>query len=145
MSSPGHKALTRWPEPGYQRHEHLYEEISRNVIPSGAFKDTTLENAVLLAGARVILCTISMLSTCRLVVCGFTKIVPVQTVIIDEASQIEAGDYLSIFAKYKATLRKMVFIGDDKQCECEGWGGWNRGVLTVGSQWPHTDKKTSRN
>ena len=57
-----------------------------------------------------------MLSTGRLMGCGFTKIVPVQTIIIDEASQIEAGDYLPILARYKMTLRKMVFIGDDKQC-----------------------------
>jgi hypothetical protein len=61
-----------------------------------------------------------MLSTDRIMDCGFTKIVPVQTVIIDEASQIEVGDYLPILARYKSTLRKMVFIGDDKQCMCEG-------------------------
>ena len=66
------------------------------------------------------LCTISMLSTNKLMTHGFTKIVPVQTVIIDEASQIEVGDYLSILAKYKTSLRKMVFIGDDKQCEHSG-------------------------
>ena len=63
------------------------------------------------------LCTISMLSSGRLMQCGFTKVVPVQTVIIDEASQIEVGDYLPIFARYKTSLRKIVFIGDDKQCE----------------------------
>ena len=51
---------------------------------------------------------------------GITKIVPVQTVIIDEASQIEAGDYLPILGRYKPTLRKMIFIGDDKQCTCGG-------------------------
>ena len=59
-----------------------------------------------------------MLSGGKIVKRGFTTLVPVQTVIIDEASQIEAGDYLPILAKYKTTLRKMVFIGDDKQC---GW------------------------
>lgn len=78
------------------------------------------------------LCTISMLSTERLMDCGFTTIVPVQTVIIDEASQIEVGDYLPILAKYKSSLRKMVFIGDDKQCE--RWErGWMRKhfVLTI--------------
>ena len=69
-------------------------------------------------GARVILCTICTLSGGKIVKRGFTTLVPVQTVIIDEASQIEAGDYLPILAKYKTTLRKMVFIGDDKQC---GW------------------------
>jgi len=61
--------------------------------------------------------------------CGFTKIVPVQTIIIDEASQIEAGDYLPILARYKKTLRKMVFIGDDKQCMC-GEREWMRSRCT---------------
>ena len=48
---------------------------------------------------------------------GFTAIVPVQTVIVDEASQIEVGDYLPVLGKYKQSLRKIVFIGDDKQRE----------------------------
>ena len=96
------------------------------MIESGDFKRTIHENERLLVGprgtARVILCTISMLSTDRLMECGFTTIVPVQTIIIDEASQIEVGDYLPILAKYRTTLRKMVFIGDDKQCRCKGRG-----------------------
>ena len=90
------------------------------MIESGNVERTTYGNERLLKGARVILCTISLLSTYKPVDCGFTTIVPVQTVIVDEASQIEAGDYLSILAKHKATLRKMIFIGDDKQCGCEG-------------------------
>lgn len=72
----------------------------------------------MLLGARVILCTISMLSAYRIVDCGFTKVVPVQTVIIDEASQIEVGDYLPVLARFRTTLRKIVFIGDDKQRKC---------------------------
>ena len=66
------------------------------------------------------LCTTSMLAAERLMDCGFTELVPVQTIIIDEASQIEARDYLPILARHKTTLRKMVFIGDDKQCMCGG-------------------------
>jgi len=92
------------------------------MIESGNFKKTIYENERLLLGSRVILCTISMLSTNRLTQLGFTKIVPVQTVIIDEASQIDAGDYIPILAKYKTTLRKVIFIGDDKQCKCGGEG-----------------------
>jgi hypothetical protein len=88
------------------------------VIESGDFKRTIHDNERLVLGARVMLCTISMLSTNRLTECGFTKIVPVQMIIVDEASQIEVGDYLSILARYKTSLRKMAFIGDDKQCKC---------------------------
>jgi hypothetical protein len=77
-----------------------------------------------LMGARVILCTISMLSGRKIMSHGFTELVPVQMVIIDEASQIEVGDYLPILGRYKSTLRKVVFIGDDKQCKCcVGLGG----------------------
>ena len=54
--------------------------------------------------------------------CGFTEVVPVQTIVVDEASQIEVGDYLPILARYRTTLRKMVFIGDDKQCRCQRRG-----------------------
>jgi len=77
--------------------------------------------------------------------CGFTKIVPVQTVIIDEASQIEVGDYLPMLARYKTTLRKMVFIGDDKQCMCGVWG-WTKSWCTdcASTQWLLTDKRMSQ-
>lgn len=97
----------------------------------------------MLLGSRVILCTISMLSAGRIMECGFTKVVPVQTVIIDEASQIEVGDYLPILARYRTTLRKMVFIGDDKQCkrgERVKSGCTDNGL----TQWLLTDKKTSQ-
>ena len=78
-----------------------------------------LDNEFLVLGCRVMLCTISMLSAGGITDCGFTEVVPVQTVIVDEASQIEVGDYLPVLARYKTSLRKMVFIGDDKQCECQ--------------------------
>jgi regulator of nonsense transcripts 1 len=46
-----------------------------------------------------------------------TKIIPVQTIIFDEASQIEVGNFLPVLYGFKTSLQKMVFIGDDKQCE----------------------------
>ena len=45
------------------------------------------------------------------------KDVPLSTLIVDEASQIQIGDYIPVFNQYFTTLRKMCFIGDDKQCE----------------------------
>ena len=45
------------------------------------------------------------------------RCVPLQTVIFDEASQIEVGDYFPMLVTFRPTLRKLVFIGDDKQCE----------------------------
>jgi len=46
----------------------------------------------------------------------FSRLVPLQTVIFDEASQIEIGDYFPMLTRFRSTLRKLVFIGDDKQC-----------------------------
>ena len=47
----------------------------------------------------------------------FTNVVPIHTVIIDEASQIEVGDYLPLLHRFRHSLQKLVFIGDDKQRE----------------------------
>jgi regulator of nonsense transcripts 1 len=58
-----------------------------------------------------------MLSNPRLVT--FMRLVPVETIIIDEASQIEIGDYIPVLCRFPR-LQKLVFIGDDKQC-------WYRG------------------
>ena len=102
-------------QPKIHRHEHLYQAIDRNVIETSHFQRSITDNERLLGGARVILCTTSMLSNNKLHSGGFTQIVPLQTVIVDEASQIEVGDYLPMLSRFKSTLRKLVLIGDDKQ------------------------------
>jgi hypothetical protein len=72
----------------------------------------------LLNGSRVILCTLSTLANGKLSTCGLTKLVPVRTVVVDEASQIEVGDYVPLLHLFSRTLEKMVCIGDDKQRAC---------------------------
>jgi hypothetical protein len=37
------------------------------------------------------------------------------TLVVDEASQIEVGNYITTFTKF-GSLRKVCFIGDNKQC-----------------------------
>jgi regulator of nonsense transcripts 1 len=44
-----------------------------------------------------------------------TRVVPVETLVIDEASQIDVGDYLPVIHRHQSKLQKLVFIGDDKQ------------------------------
>jgi hypothetical protein len=56
-----------------------------------------------------------MLSSPHIVRSGITRSVPIKTLVVDEASQIEVGDYMSVFYGHD-TIRKMCFIGDDKQC-----------------------------
>jgi hypothetical protein len=48
---------------------------------------------------------------------AFTGTVPIEIVIVDEASQIEIGDYIPMIHLYGRTIKKLVFIGDDKQCK----------------------------
>ncbi|KAL0954952.1 hypothetical protein HGRIS_003885 [Hohenbuehelia grisea] len=77
-------------------HEHLYEKIDQNVIRSDSFKDSTVAMSRKLCGARVILCTLAMFSNPRF--SAVTSVVPVET----------------------SKLRKLVFIGDDKQLPPHG-------------------------
>ena len=97
------------------RHEHLYEDILEpHVIRSDVFSKDIVAAERQLQGARVILCTLSMLLSHS--TAAFIHVVPVHTVIFDEASQIEVGDYIPMIHSFSSTLRKIVFIGDDKQC-----------------------------
>jgi hypothetical protein len=94
------------------RHEHLYTKISNNVIRSDNFTGALKQE---LNGVQVILCTLSMLSNARVGLISQAN--PVTTLVIDEASQIEVGEYMAVFTAYKPSLRKLCFIGDDKQCK----------------------------
>ena len=76
------------------RHEHLYgKEICANVIESSTLPNDTVSTSRLLLGCKVILYTLSMLSNTKLGV--FTRLAPIELVVVDEASQIGIGDYLS--------------------------------------------------
>lgn len=57
-----------------------------------------------------------MLSSGTLMREGAFSRTPLHTVVIDEASQIEVGDYIPLFSNFP-TVRKVVFIGDNMQCE----------------------------
>ncbi|KAI0078805.1 hypothetical protein K474DRAFT_811260 [Panus rudis PR-1116 ss-1] len=89
-------------------HEHLYQRVSRNIIRSDEFKTAAKE----LQGCQVILCTLSMLS--HFLISNFTSQIPIQTLVVDEASQIKVSDYLHPLKTFHS-IRKLCFIGDDKQ------------------------------
>ncbi|KAF5367449.1 hypothetical protein D9758_003653 [Tetrapyrgos nigripes] len=93
-------------------HEHLYGKIEPNLIVSDKL-DSETDAARLLNGSKVILCTLSMLSTVSLV--PITRELRPQVIIFDEASQIEIGEYLPTLYLFCRSLDKLVFIGDDKQ------------------------------
>ena len=93
------------------RHEHLYHKVQNNFISSDAFHRTGPSK---LKDCQVILCTLSMLSNKN--IDKFTEVIPLRTLVVDEASQIEVGNYIPVFTAFKDSLRKLCFIGDDKQC-----------------------------
>lgn len=77
------------------RHEPLYEQVVRNVIRSDEFRiGDPGETQLMLGGSRVILCTLSMLSNPALLDCGVFNIIPLERLVIDEASQIEVFQYM---------------------------------------------------
>ncbi|OJA11633.1 hypothetical protein AZE42_04752 [Rhizopogon vesiculosus] len=93
-------------------HEHLYTRLEQCIMRSDLFDDDPVTISRPLLNTRVILCTLSMLSNPDIGV--FSYLVAVQTVIFDEASQIEVGDYLPMLHRFQLNLQKVVF-GDDKQ------------------------------
>ncbi|KAJ7285111.1 hypothetical protein C8J57DRAFT_1497964 [Mycena rebaudengoi] len=104
----------------YDWHEHIYEKIEPNVIRSDNLAKDTVAIGRQLMGTRVILCTLSMLSNDR--IAPITRMVPLQIVIIDEASQVEIGSFLPLVHRFSRVLEKLVFIGDDKQLAPYGQG-----------------------
>ncbi|KAG6853983.1 hypothetical protein C0991_011846 [Blastosporella zonata] len=94
----------------FEWHEHLYSKaLQENVIRSDRFK---FINPNHLKGCKVMLCTLSMLSNPH--ISNFTSQNPIKTLVIDEASQIEVNNYVSVLVT-STKLRKMCFIGDDNQ------------------------------
>ncbi|KAF7327916.1 hypothetical protein MKEN_00371600 [Mycena kentingensis (nom. inval.)] len=104
----------------YDWHEHLYQKIEPNVLRTDHLEKELVGVDHQLAGSRVILCTLSMLSNPQFAV--VTRIVPLETVIVDEASQIEIGDFLPMISLYSTTIEKLVFVGDEKQLAPYGQG-----------------------
>ncbi|KAJ7273061.1 P-loop containing nucleoside triphosphate hydrolase protein [Mycena rebaudengoi] len=94
-------------------HEHLYGKIMDNVIRSDDLNDDIVGVERRIAGTRVVLATLSMLSNWR--IGPITRLVPVQMVMVDEASQVEIGNFLPMLSLFSKSLQKLVFIGDDKQ------------------------------
>ncbi|KAG6856897.1 hypothetical protein H0H87_012478 [Tephrocybe sp. NHM501043] len=94
----------------FEWHEHIYAKcIQENILRSRSFKFLSLND---IKGCKVMLCTLSMLS--NRFIGKFTSQNPIKTLIVDEASQIEINNYVSVLAT-STKLRKMCFIGDDMQ------------------------------
>lgn len=77
------------------RHEHIYsEELNERLLRSDKLPKDEREMRCWLGRTRVVVCTLSMLSSPRLEQAGLFKLVPVTKFVVDEASQINIGELM---------------------------------------------------
>ncbi|PSR72688.1 hypothetical protein PHLCEN_2v11383 [Hermanssonia centrifuga] len=100
----------------FEWHEELYARVEHNLIRSDELARTPnpIETERKLAGSRIILCTLSMLSNPFLDDARVYSFVPVERLVVDEASQINVSEYMHLIHKFKK-LQKLCFFGDPKQ------------------------------
>lgn len=77
-----------------QRHEHLYEKLQGRFIRSDELFADAVDAERMLGSSSVILCTISMLSNPAIDNCGIFRLIPVERLIVDEASQIDTFEFM---------------------------------------------------
>ncbi|OSC98823.1 P-loop containing nucleoside triphosphate hydrolase protein [Trametes coccinea BRFM310] len=95
-------------------HEHLYEEIEERLIRSDELFSDPVDAERKIGGSMVILCTIAMLSNPAIDNCGIFRLVPVERLVVDEASQIDTFEFMHLFHKFR-DLQKVCMFGDPKQ------------------------------
>ena len=82
--------------PIYQvtRHEHIYTEVENSLICTDELPKNPRETKQVFHRVRIILCTLSALSNLTLEACCLFKQIPIENLVVDEASQIGIFDYL---------------------------------------------------
>jgi hypothetical protein len=76
------------------RHEPLYQSIEENIIRSDELPDDKVGMERMILDSKVILCTLSMMLNPNLQSNGTFDIVPPRCLVIDEASQINAFEFM---------------------------------------------------
>lgn len=95
-------------------HEHHYTRVKEDVVVTDELGDLGQARRAL-GNVRVILSTISGLSSIRLDIGQVFRIRPLHLLLVDEASQLVTAIYPHVFANHHRTLQKVVFLGDDQQ------------------------------
>ncbi|KAH9856840.1 P-loop containing nucleoside triphosphate hydrolase protein [Lenzites betulinus] len=99
----------------FEWHEHLYKgAVEDRLIRSEKWGDKDFDLKRCIGNARVILCTLAMLSSSALQLHGMFEFRPVEILVVDEASQIDTLEYMHLFDKFKG-LRKVCMFGDPHQ------------------------------
>ncbi|KAJ7213060.1 P-loop containing nucleoside triphosphate hydrolase protein [Mycena pura] len=96
-------------------YEHIYGPIENFLIRTDELMGDERGIAHMLNGARIVLSTLSTLSNPGLDQVGIFELVPVERLVVDEASQINAFDFMHIFFKFRRSLEKICFFGDPMQ------------------------------
>ncbi|KAI0749051.1 P-loop containing nucleoside triphosphate hydrolase protein [Fomes fomentarius] len=93
-------------------HEHLYERIRHRLIRSDKLVTDPVVVEREIGGATIILCTVAMMSNPALD--AVFHLIPVERLIVDEASQIDSFEFMHLFHKSRR-LKKVCMFGDPKQ------------------------------
>ncbi|KAF5363110.1 hypothetical protein D9757_012038 [Collybiopsis confluens] len=75
-------------------HEHIYKEIKKHLIRTDRLPKDRVAVSRMIGGSTVILSTLALLSNPALDDNGTFTIVPVENLVVDEASQIDVFDYM---------------------------------------------------
>ncbi|KAL1940365.1 hypothetical protein VTO73DRAFT_8937 [Trametes versicolor] len=95
-------------------HEHLYKKLEGRFVRSDELFADAADVERMLGSSSLILCTISMLSNPAIDNCGIFDVIPVERLIVDEASQIDTFEFMHLFHKFRR-LEKVCMFGDPKQ------------------------------
>jgi regulator of nonsense transcripts 1 len=76
------------------RHEELYAEIEDMVIRSDELPNSQKGMSRIFGDVTVVLCTLATLSNPKLGDCGLFRVIPVRSLVIDEASQIDVFEFM---------------------------------------------------
>ncbi|KAJ6468012.1 P-loop containing nucleoside triphosphate hydrolase protein [Mycena vitilis] len=96
-------------------HEHIYGPIENFLLRTDELIGDERGMLHMLDGAHIILSTLSTLSNPGLDHAGIFSLVPVERLVVDEASQINAFDFMHVFCKFQKSLEKVCFFGDPMQ------------------------------
>jgi|SRR5712672_3131703 len=88
--------LWKFSEITLNRHEELYVGLEDKMIRSDELPDSKQAVARAFDDATIVLCTLSTLSNPKLYDCGLFEVVPLKSLVIDEASQIDVFQLMVI-------------------------------------------------
>ncbi|KAI0251233.1 hypothetical protein BJV78DRAFT_1282728 [Lactifluus subvellereus] len=113
----------------FEWHEELYSAIEDVVIRTDNIPERVQDVATLFGGITLVLCTLSSLSNPKLDECGLLDLIPMRSLVVDEASQIDVFEFMHLFYKFSDVLMKVCFFGDPKQLP--PYGAEEAGLETI--------------